>query len=578
VLAGKYRIQRRIGRGGMAEVYAATHEVLQQTVAIKILLPDVAANSGATARFINEARAAARIRGENVAAVTDVGSLDDGTAFMVLEYLEGEDLEDYAMREGPLAPELAVDFLLQALQALAQAHTQGFVHRDIKPSNLFLSRRHDGATIVKVLDFGISKAPRLNESTEGHATSTRTVLGSPYYMAPEQARSARSVDPRADQWAVGVTLYRLLTGELPFGGETLTELLLEIVEATPLRPRSYRPDLPEGLERVVLRCLKKDRAERFANVAELAQALQPFAGADGAANVARISRTMGMARPPLASASAIGPLPTAAPAPAPLAAEAVTNEPDLASGIVSTPQAHELRPAGYEATAALAGAANDTEANAGVTHGTAGGKPPSSGGATAPTIPAPPMPPRAALGGTQASAGVGTHAGWAEASVDSPGAGVRSPRLVLAGVAALAMVAGIAIVLASARGAHPAPVTTEGPTKTAESTASSASFAASTSVIAPASAAPPATGTVPTVPAAATIVAPSPPVVTLAPAAPPSVVSRSPAAARSAPATRVAAPHPVGTAKASPPAASAHAVPAPAAPAQDTYDVLNQRN
>ena len=450
----------------------------------RILLPDVAANSGATARFINEARAAARIRGENVAAVTDVGSLDDGTAFMVLEYLEGEDLEDYAMREGPLPPELAVDFVLQALQALAQAHTQGFVHRDIKPSNLFLSRRHDGATIVKVLDFGISKAPRLNESTEGHATSTRTVLGSPYYMAPEQARSARSVDPRADQWAVGVTLYRLLTGELPFGGETLTELLLEIVEATPLRPRSYRPELPEGLEGVVLRCLKKDRAERFANVAELAQALQPFAGADGAANAARISRTMGVARAPLASLSAIGAPRAATPVVAPSPAEAVTNEPDLTSAVASTPRAHELRPAGYEATAALPRAANDTALLAGVGNGTAGGKPPSSGGATAPTMPAPPMPPGAsALGGTPASAGVGTHAGWAEASVDSQGAGVRSPRLVLAGVAALAMVAGIAIVLASSRGAHPAPATTEAPAKTADSTAASASSAASTSGI-----------------------------------------------------------------------------------------------
>jgi serine/threonine-protein kinase len=577
VLAGKYRIERRIGRGGMAEVYAATHEVLQQTVAIKILLPDVAANSGATARFINEARAAARIRGENVAAVTDVGSLDDGTAFMVLEYLEGEDLEDYAMREGPLPPELAVDFVLQALQALAQAHTQGFVHRDIKPSNLFLSRRHDGATIVKVLDFGISKAPRLNESTEGHATSTRTVLGSPYYMAPEQARSARSVDPRADQWAVGVTLYRLLTGELPFGGETLTELLLEIVEATPLRPRSYRPELPEGLEGVVLRCLKKDRAERFANVAELAQALQPFAGADGAANAARISRTMGVARAPLASLSAIGAPRAATPVVAPSPAEAVTNEPDLTSAVASTPRAHELRPAGYEATAALPRAANDTALLAGVGNGTAGGKPPSSGGATAPTMPAPPMPPGAsALGGTQASAGVGTHAGWAEASVDSQGAGVRSPRLVLAGVAALAMVAGIAIVLASSRGAHPAPATTEAPAKTADSTAASASSAASTSGIM----APPAPATASAAPGVGAMVATPPPVVTLPPATPPSVVPPS-AAARSAPATRVAGPRPEPSAKASPPAASAHTTSAPsppAAPAQDTYDVLNQRN
>ncbi len=206
--------------------------------------------------------------------------------------LEGEDLEDYATRIGPLAASEAVDFVLQSLQALAQAHALGFVHRDIKPSNLFLSKRPDGSAIVKVLDFGISKAPRLSGGPSSHATSTRAVLGSPYVHGPGAGPGARSVDPRADVWAIGVTLYRLLTGELPFGGETLTELLLSIVEATPPAPRSLRPDLPEALEASVLRCLRKDREERFANVAELAQALRPFAGSEGP-SVDRISRTIG---------------------------------------------------------------------------------------------------------------------------------------------------------------------------------------------------------------------------------------------------------------------------------------------
>jgi len=536
LLAGKYRVQRIIGRGGMAEVYAATHEVLQQTVAIKILLPDVAANAGATARFINEARAAARIRGENVAIVTDVGALDDGSAYMVLEYLEGEDLEDYAARIGPLNPAEAVDFVLQALQALAQAHTLGFVHRDIKPSNLFLSKRHDGSTIVKVLDFGISKAPRLSESSEGHATSTRTVLGSPYYMAPEQARSARSVDPRADQWAVGVTLYRLLTGELPFGGETLTELLLEIVEATPLRPRSYRPELPEGLEAVVLRCLKKDRTERFANVAELAQALQPYAGSEGPA-VDRISRTMGLAR------SAV-PAPTPAPVPVPPPAEATATPAyaQTASSVVVAPGS------------------------------TIAGKPASSGRGTAATMPAPPMPGEGSLVGTVESAGVGTHASWAEASVDRPATKRRAPILLLVSAGALLLVGGIVLALTSGHGsgaAQPAPIATAIATHPAEQPTSLEP--AAITLVPPKAAAP----ALPTAPSPGPAAEPS------ATAAP---VVLGPAPARilpSPPLSHVAPARPAATAKtAPPPGPHANGPPASAspAPAQDAYDVLNQRN
>jgi serine/threonine-protein kinase len=216
VLADKYRILRLIGRGGMAEVYAAHHEILQQTVAVKVLLPEAADMDGAAARFLNEARAAARIRGEHVAAVMDVGRLPvperadsaphrrgalyppDGAAYMVLEYLEGQDLEAYAESRGPLPAGEVADYLLQALQAIGQAHALGIVHRDIKPSNLFLAKRLDGSSVIKVLDFGISKASRISESLDGHSTSTRALLGSPFYMAPEQARSAKSVDARAD--------------------------------------------------------------------------------------------------------------------------------------------------------------------------------------------------------------------------------------------------------------------------------------------------------------------------------------------------------------------------------------------
>jgi serine/threonine-protein kinase len=236
----------------------------------------------------------------------DVGSLPDGSAFMVLEYLEGQDLEDHATQRGPLPVVDAVDYVLEALQALALAHAAGIVHRDLKPSNLFLARQPDGTSIVKVLDFGISKLSPANGAVDGHKTATAAILGSPYYMAPEQARSARSVDARADIWAVGVILYRLLTGVQPLEGETLTELLLAIVQDEPRPMRELRPDLPEGLDAVVARCLRKKPDERYPNVAELAAALQPYGGAEASRAVQRISRRLSVEvsqNPPAPAAS-----------------------------------------------------------------------------------------------------------------------------------------------------------------------------------------------------------------------------------------------------------------------------------
>jgi serine/threonine-protein kinase len=326
VLADKYRIERMIGRGGMAEVYAAYHEILHQTVAVKVLLPEVASTPGATLRFLNEARAAARIRGDHVTAVMDVGALPDGVAYMVLEYLDGEDLEAFATQQGPLPAPQTVDFVLQALEAVAQAHALGIVHRDLKPSNLFLARRMDGSSVVKVLDFGISKSPRSAEGVDGTSTSSQVLLGSPVYMAPEQARSAKSVDQRADIWAIGVVMFRLLSGHLPFVGESLTAVLIAIVELDPPPLRSLEPSVPPGLEGIVMRCLSKDREGRFANVAELALALEPFAGTEAAGAADRICRSLGTTRAgvsvgptrPLVAADA-PPLPTPLPPSAPAA-------------------------------------------------------------------------------------------------------------------------------------------------------------------------------------------------------------------------------------------------------------------
>ena len=276
VIAGKYRIDRLVGRGGMGAVFAAQHLLLNQTVALKLLLGELAASSEATARFLNEARAAARIQGEHVARVLDIGQLPSGAPFMVLEYLEGADLADLLHKRGPLPVNEVADYALQALDALGQAHAAGIVHRDLKPANLFLARRHDGTSLVKVLDFGISK--NLSPDSQGHGmTSTRAVIGSPEYMSPEQLRTPREVDTRTDIWSLGVILYELLTGHMPFKGESLPELFVSILETVPPSVRLYRPDVPPALEAIVARCMARDRYQRFPNVNELANALLGFA-------------------------------------------------------------------------------------------------------------------------------------------------------------------------------------------------------------------------------------------------------------------------------------------------------------
>lgn len=286
VLADKYRVERVLGRGGMGVVVAATHIQLGQRVAIKFLLPDALGHAEAVARFLREARTAVQIQSENVARVSDVGTFDDGAPFIVMEYLEGLDLAEVLRERGPLPIELAVDYLIEALDAIAEAHSLGMVHRDLKPSNLFLARRRGGSDIVKVLDFGISKA-----TTEGPAvnlTATSAVMGSPLYMSPEQIRSAKVVDARSDIWSLGIILHELLAGGPPFSGDTMTAVLAMIAADTPPALREKRPEAPKALEDVILRCLEKDREKRFADVAELARALSPFASERVRARIPRI--------------------------------------------------------------------------------------------------------------------------------------------------------------------------------------------------------------------------------------------------------------------------------------------------
>jgi serine/threonine-protein kinase len=233
-----------------------------------------------------------RITSEHVARVLDVGTLETGAPYMVMEFLDGSDLEAVVRDEGPLTVEQAIEFILQACEAIAEAHGLGIVHRDIKPSNLFRIRRADGRLSVKVLDFGISKITGPARELHSIAT-TQSLMGSPLYMSPEQMGGAVLVDGRTDIWALGVTLYQLVTGAFPFSATTLTELSFQVLMQPPQPLRQLRPDVPAGLEAVILRCLEKNRDDRYRNVGELAIAL---GGIGPARNQALVDRIRGILR------------------------------------------------------------------------------------------------------------------------------------------------------------------------------------------------------------------------------------------------------------------------------------------
>jgi len=291
ILAGRYRVERVLGVGGMGVVVAATHLQLETKVAIKFLLPTMLRNQEVVGRFAREARAAVRIQSEHVARVSDVGTLENGAPYMVMEFLEGGDLADWIQRRGPFVIEQAVDFVVQACVGVASAHGIGIVHRDLKPANLFCLRGNDGQFIIKVLDFGISKVSNLSASDGGGSmTHTSAVMGSPYYMSPEQMQSAKEVDTRTDIWALGVVLYELLTGITPFVGESFTDVAIKVATASFAPVRSFRPDVSAGLEAVILKCLEKDKNRRYGNVAELALALADFSSKHSRPSIDRIVR------------------------------------------------------------------------------------------------------------------------------------------------------------------------------------------------------------------------------------------------------------------------------------------------
>jgi serine/threonine protein kinase len=290
VLAGKYRVERILGVGGMGVVVAAHHVELDNRVAIKFLRAPFLNNDEAVARFAREARAAVKITSEHVARVRDVGTLENGSPYMVIEYLEGRDLSAWLRERGPLPAEQAVDFVIQACVAVAEAHALGIIHRDLKPANLFCIRRSDGQLSIKVLDFGVSKLTDLLASGERMTmTKTSVIMGSPLYMSPEQMRSSKDVDAGTDIWALGIVLCELITGCMAFPAESVTELAIKVTNEQPLSIRRFRPDAPAGLEAAILKCLEKDRSRRYENVAELALALLPFGSKQARASVDRIT-------------------------------------------------------------------------------------------------------------------------------------------------------------------------------------------------------------------------------------------------------------------------------------------------
>ena len=281
VIADKYRVTRELGRGGMGLVVAATHLALNETVALKFLTPGTEEDGPeAHSRFLREARITAKLRSPHVARTLDFGQLDDGTQYMVMECLEGTDLGQLLARGEPIPIETAVDWVVQACDGLAEAHGLGAVHRDLKPSNLFLTTGLDGAPLVKVLDFGVSKATRLGEDTsEEQLTAAGMLLGSTRYMSPEQLQDAPTVDARSDVWALGVILYELLTGQPPFkGASPAITCALILGQDPPVRPSLRRPEISSALDAVVLRALTRDPAARTPSVGVLAEELAAAMG------------------------------------------------------------------------------------------------------------------------------------------------------------------------------------------------------------------------------------------------------------------------------------------------------------
>jgi serine/threonine-protein kinase len=288
VFQGKYRVDAILGQGGMGVVAECTHLALNERVAIKMLRQDVLLDQDAVSRFIREAQAAVKLKSEYVARVSDVGTFENGVPYMVMEFLDGQDLGDLIKERGVLPVQWAVELMLQTAEALAEAHSLSIVHRDIKPTNLFVTWRPDGTALIKVLDFGISKSPM---GTDMQLTQTQSLLGTPAYMSPEQMRSARLVDMRTDIWSLGTVFYEILEGRRPFEAESFSEMCVKVA----VDPPAPMVNTPPPLQNIILKCIAKSPEQRYASMAEFARDLVPFANDPHQAQmlVERMTRMLG---------------------------------------------------------------------------------------------------------------------------------------------------------------------------------------------------------------------------------------------------------------------------------------------
>jgi serine/threonine-protein kinase len=336
MLMGKYRVEKRLGEGAMGVVYAAMHVELGQRVAIKVMKPS-AAHGEQKHRFVREARASVHLKTQHVARVLDVGTAEDGAPYIVMEHLDGDDLAAVLRARGPLPIAEAVEHVLQACEAVAEAHAAGIVHRDIKPANLFLAAGVGGVPSVKVLDFGISKV------ADEVALTGAMVLGSPLYMSPEQMRASTDVDMRSDVWALGVTLYELVAGVTPFHSDKIEIVCALVFQQPPAPLAKHRADVPPGFEAVIGQCLEKDRARRFPSTAALAAALVPYAPARAAQYAERAALALGVPVMPSRPTHVLPPEPAPRPAEvtsgvtAAVGAPAVTGSPLVTSALAPGP-------------------------------------------------------------------------------------------------------------------------------------------------------------------------------------------------------------------------------------------------
>jgi eukaryotic-like serine/threonine-protein kinase len=276
---GQYRLKKRLGAGGMGEVFLAEHLLLRRPCAVKLIRPDQAGDPTNLQRFEREVQAMATLTHGNTVEIYDYGHADDGTFYYVMEYLPGQNLESLVGAYGPLPPERAIHLLRQVCGALREAHGVGLLHRDIKPSNIIACERGGVFDVVKLLDFGLVQESRFGKE-EDRLTQLGTIIGSPPYMSPEQAAGKSGLDPRSDIYSLGAVAYFLLTGQPPFVRETAMMMLMAHAYEPVLPLTKVRPDVPLDLQAVVLRCLEKDLTRRFPDAHSLEQALAACASAD----------------------------------------------------------------------------------------------------------------------------------------------------------------------------------------------------------------------------------------------------------------------------------------------------------